>query len=1195
MQSRIRKLASGQFGDRLAQIVPNSERLEPVVPENGVYDGSVILTSQNGVPMEGFVFSSGARIEILSNTFSGVSAKIKYRIHTANLYHGDFVSGKLSFVCPGEEFQIPISAAVQREYPGADGVTVHNLEEFYRLAEVSYGQALRVFCSPNFSKIFTDDEEKLLLTYRGLVSRFGPDGLSMEEFLIAAKQKERVRFLVPDAEITIEEISENVREYCLLRKEGSGYFQLQVRSDSDFLVPEKPILTQQDFVGNQCEVAFLVQYADLHAGKNMATITVEAPFWKQEIPVVVWNMPPAEEYDSPYRFPPEYSIHRQIRRRRIAFTELYLQYRLKRIAPDTWYREASICIDDLVSLDPENVWYPILRAHVQLIGGIADDARAILERVEARRLMENPGAWAYYDFVQTRLNPTPEVLREMSAEVRELSVRYPDSEGVLWARLYLDEELARNATRKLALIRDSMLRGMRSPMILLEACELICREPYLVSEIEEFELRVLSWGARHDALNLEVAEQVCRFATLLSGFSQTLYRVLCTCVETYPQPELVSAMCAYLVQSNRVGSAYEMWYRMGMEQKVRIAGLYEHYLMSLPCIDEQSMPKELKLYFRYACNLPREQKAALLALIIRNKKTEETIYREYLPVIDAFAKEQLHCEYISYDMQVIYSDYVNREELPYEDAYAFSKLVFAKRIQFTPSETMPKVVVCNGQFRAEEVLEISDGGICACLITADYILLYEDETGRRYAFDQEIVTQDLFKVYQYRTRLLEQCPDHPYLLLDQFYGHKKLPPLPRESIRSLQRMLETGKLRRKTRGRILSRVLKEMFAQGREELLLSEFLHIDTEMLTGAENGKLITLCAAYGFYEDAYVRAMRYGISHIPLERMLFLCDHAILEHPDEPFTLELCSAVFAHGYYNMSMLEYLVNIYCGSTKQMAKIRRAAVGFLVECSSFTVRLARQMIYTSTYVEDADEIFEEAVVGGLDRLAKMAYCCLSAHRFLAEDEPMPQVACRLILEEMRNRKNVVDLCRVAGLKYLVEESEEHPENVDYFVPDVIHETVAYLLKKGMYFSFFEKLDEDCKGRFQLEEICIIDYIQEADGPEPVLMYRYDDEEEFHSVPMRHRVDWVWSVALPLFPDESLQYYVTIEGEGAQKDVSGSGLCSRKEVSVAEGQSRYAALQNLLVYCNRKDLSAGKALIAEYEKMECLVNGMFTVE
>ncbi len=565
MQNRILSVAAGEINERKPIIVCSVERIDVSVSENSVREGSFVIESTNNVDIEGRAFSTDSGIEMLTTSFGGKRIEISYRLHAESLRNGDFIVGRICLICAGEELSIDVSANVITDYPGVGDMRIKDLQSFFNLYDAAELQALSVFLSPLFPNIFTEEEEKERLLYEGFKNGSVNGKIALEEFMIALGKKERVTFEVSEQKRTEEGVCERIRDYCLIKKNGNGEFSLDISSDMEFIIPEKKRITSDEFVGSQCEVGFFIEPKFMHAGKNVGSITVSDAF--NEFVIIIEgylgatylkNRKTVSKAKSDKALTEKNDtetprFHDEIRSLKIRLARLYIQEKsgYKKI-PDFTDR-ALMILDDLLRYDPRNPWFLLMKAHANAQIEKIAEPKTLISLCDRRSVDYDPGLMAYEDLIKSIIDPSYRNMRELSAEVRELSDRFPQNEAVMFARLNIDEELSRNSTRKLGIIRDGMLRGMRSPFIYLEACRLVVSEPYLISQLSDFEIRILLWGARYRLLTRETADQICRFGASVNTYDPTLLNLLSQVAKLYPSVESVGAVCSYLVSTHTIG------------------------------------------------------------------------------------------------------------------------------------------------------------------------------------------------------------------------------------------------------------------------------------------------------------------------------------------------------------------------------------------------------------------------------------------------------------------------------------------------------------------------------------------------------------------------------------------------------------------------------------------------------------------
>ncbi len=96
----------------------------------------------------------------------------------------------------------------------------------------------------------------------------------------------------------------------------------------------------------------------------------------------------------------------------------------------------------------------------------------------------------YYDTSGTGTG----ICGRMTHEIEMIFHENPDSALLFWVLSFLEEEYYNNSAHKLRAIAHWVMSGCVSPYLYLEAYDLISHDPYLLTKLGRFEVRILRWG-----------------------------------------------------------------------------------------------------------------------------------------------------------------------------------------------------------------------------------------------------------------------------------------------------------------------------------------------------------------------------------------------------------------------------------------------------------------------------------------------------------------------------------------------------------------------------------------------------------------------------------------------------------------------------------------------------------------------------
>ena len=291
--------------------------------------------------------------------------------------------------------------------------------------------------------------------------------------------------------------------------------------------------------------------------------------------------------------------------------ELYQAYRLKKIVTGVWANETVEILNHLHAIIPDEPMYVLMKAQALVINRQRQEAEWILDAFKRDWADRHAPEWGYYLYIMTLMEREPSYVDRMTHEIEVIFHENPDSALLFWVLSFLEEDYYNNSAHKLKAIEHWVMDGCASPYLYIEAYYLIWQDPYLLTKLGSFEIRILRWAIRHQALNPDLAAQIFAVAQPNAGFDETVYQLLCAAYEIDPRPENVGFICSYLIRAQKFDVRYHNWFEMGIELELRITSLYEAYLLSL---DERAIghvPKIIQMYFQYDSNLPYRKMAIL--------------------------------------------------------------------------------------------------------------------------------------------------------------------------------------------------------------------------------------------------------------------------------------------------------------------------------------------------------------------------------------------------------------------------------------------------------------------------------------------------------------------------------------------------------------------------------------------------------
>ncbi|MGN1156452.1 MAG: DUF5717 family protein, partial [Agathobacter sp.] len=587
MRKRIKQLARGKFEYAKPQLQISEEEIAFTVIEGEDYEGSFTITSENPVKLRGLVYSTNPRMECLTPQFEGETVRIRYQFHSFGLIEGETEKGDFVIICEQNEISLSFCVSISKKYAETSVGTVKNLYDFSQLAKANWSEAFQLFYHKDFPNLIKENEIKEGMIYRGIMGA-KPSNQNMEEFLIGIRKKEKVSFSLSKTSLEFYNLRETIKESIEIKKDNWGYLEINVTCDGDFLRIEKKKIRSEDFIGSVYSFEFFIDTQELHAGRNYAQIKLSSVYETQTIEIVAGTGDKTQKKEP---------MMLQKKECQAGIMELYQAYRLKRIVTGVWANETIEILNHLHALEPEEPMHVLMKAQCLIINRQRQEAEWILDEFKREWLDRRSPIWAYYLYIMTLIEREPTYVDKLTREIEGIFHENPDSVLCFWILTFLQEQYFNNNALKLKSIGYWAMKGCSSPYLYLEAYYLIWQEPYLLTKLDDFEVRVLRWAVRHRAITKDIAIQIFRIMETEKEFKPVLYDLLCAAYEVNPKPEYVGVICSYLIKGQQYDNKYHHWFETGIELELRITSLYEAYLMSMDERKIVPVPKIIQMYF----------------------------------------------------------------------------------------------------------------------------------------------------------------------------------------------------------------------------------------------------------------------------------------------------------------------------------------------------------------------------------------------------------------------------------------------------------------------------------------------------------------------------------------------------------------------------------------------------------------------
>lgn len=1167
MRKRIQQLARGKFEYAGPLLSFSTDKVDVEVLEGKDYTGDFIITSANRVPMRGVIYTSDERMECLTPQFEGEEVRIRYQFHSSGLVEGDIQKGEFYIICNEGEYNLSFVVSVSKLYAETSIGRVRNLSDFAALAKHSMSEAQHLFYSKNFKNVLKPEEEKERLLYEGL-RKGAVLGQKVEEFLLSIAKKERVEVVPLEQMAEFYEIEESSKKILKLQRSQWGYIDIKVTSDADFLVPSKTQVTEEDFIGSVCLFEYYIEEDLLHAGKNFGRLLFELAGSEFSFEVCASRIKRLET--------PNLSGKKDLKQGRVRLTQLYIDYRLKKVVTGAWANRSIEILDHMMAIDPDKEIYPLMKAQALIVNKQRQEASWIMEEFKRSCRNRETPEWGYYLYLCTLLEREPSFVDRMAEEIELLFKKNSDSPLLFWILLFVKDSYYRNNSRRYKAIEQWIAMGTYSPYLYLEAYYLIWQDPYLLGRMGKFEIAVLNWARKQQVISRDIALQVMHIAQELREFNPFVYKILEECYRVNPKEEMLAVICAYLIKGQRYERCYHKWYALGIEYEIRITSLYEAYMMSMDDSQIESVPKMIQMYFQYDSALPYRQKAALFVNIIAGRRHQPEVYQKYRRTMEQFAMEQIENGHIGDNLAVLYDEMLRTGILNEELSHRLCNILFVHKLTCM-NKHIAQVQIWHRELAEPQTVPVINGTAYFMAYTSNYSIILEDTRGNR--FCESILYQD--EALMHPELYLEQClaltPDEWTYVLFWFEKRDKLQKTPEEIENYFEVLLSANEIGLALKQKIFLELLHkyQRGEYGLKDDTFHEYLEkMDIGMMSVAVRRQLAEVLTEIHLYEKAYGIVQLDGYDFLSSASCVALCSYAITEigFEEDDFLLGFAVSNFLQEKYNDVILIYLCKYYNATTKLMAKLWKTAGEFQIDTFDLEERLLIQMLYTTDYTPYIGQVYNSYYAGGGREQICLAYLSYFVNIYLRRDALIPGNVLIQIQERYETKQELNDVCCMGLLKYLAEKEDDLTERQMQIADELLEKYVS----KNIYFSFFRKFEKNLIQKYHLYNKFFLEYHTAPDKKVQV-NYRIG-EEEYQTEDMIEMYDGIYVKVFLLFFHETVQYYIT-ETAGEEIWVMESNALSNCSDLELESEERYALLNQML----QQGMEGNKGFIKEQMK------------
>lgn len=1178
MRARIGQIAAGRFNGTKPILAFSEETIDLSVIEGRSEAGSFVIESTNQIKICGIVYSTNPRMECLNPHFEGEKVRIRYQFNSKGLTEGDACEGKFVIVCNQIEYSLSFCARITRLYAEASTGAVKSLDDFTRLAASNWDEAYHLFYNRNFLNTIPYDNVYERLTYEGFACA-RPSGQNMEEFLIGVNKKQPVSISVDKSEEIFMASKEPQSGCFTITKDNWGYTEIRLRTDCEFIKLSKPVLTLDDFIGKTYLYEYIIDASAMHAGRNFGRIYIDGVYQSFTIDITAG----VRDDDGSIS---DIAVTKDIKECMVGIMELYTSFRLKRIVTGVWANETISILNHLHALMPDEHMYELMKAQAFIINRQRQEAKWILDDFKHSNPDKKAPIWGYYLYLMTLLEREPSYVDNMTHEVELIFYENPDSVLLFWVLLFLRDQYFDDSAGKLKDIKYWVLRGCSSPYLYIEAYYLISQDSYLIKELSVFELRILSWAVKEKALTKELAGAIFEAVDLAGGFDNRVYELLTAAYEICPEAEYVGIICSYLIKGHKNDTCFHKWFELGIENKLRLTGLYEAYLITMDDRQISPVPKIIQMYFSFDNKLPYRKLAVLYNNIIAAKETEPEVYHKYRKAMGRFAMDQAQLRHIDDNLAVLYEDMLELGFINEELSAAFSDIIYTHKL-IVFDKRIVRAIIYQNEMKEPQIVPVTDQCAYFELFSNDYVILFEDSRGYRYVKSISYRLQRLMDAEKYLDRCISLSPDRPQYIVSHFKHVRDYSDFTKDDLKLFKPVFYSESFSDSYKAVMGYRILKYCQLHDYEDYVRPFLQSINFDTLQKDARKYLIDMLVSNRLYEKAYDMAMEYGIDMLAAASKVVLCENALkVQHVDDDFMVQLAISAFKTGKYSDLVLKYLCENYTGPTDELINLWHAADKFSISSMKLDERILEQGIYTQIEPEKISDIFMEYYKRAGNEKLILAYISLVAHGYLHSGGCKADFIFDIIEKRFIGNRTLNDACQLALLKHFAEKTDITQAELE--IEDTL---LKYYIYNNMYFGFFARLDYRLLEKYFLYDKAFLQY-ESTPGTHVVLHYsRDEDGEEFNSEDMVEMYDGIYVKTFVIFFGELIRYYITEEHDNSI-EVKESNRLTCNNIPGDNDHSRYNLINEMIISDTLSDETTLKSNIDEYKRLDAATKQLF---
>lgn len=1179
MREYMNRLARGSFTYDRPQLT-----LEPQKFQTGItagkkteYEFQICSTD----PVKGIIYSSLDNVRLKEHEFNGTVANIRFCVDADGYHAGDHIKGELLLISTSGEQSLEYDFEVLAESYETEGETITDLFQFALLAVKRPQEAAQLFESDTFRELFLKQDMALRSLYE-LLKKNQDVQLAMEEFLVAAKKKEPVTYTLEENQKEYHEFTESQKDVIALIRSGQGYSSLKITTDADFLIPERDLLTQEDFTGNRYELAYRIEKEKMHAGNNCGRILITSFNQTLVYEVNVHNVSMT-------------CIHKDRKQAIVGLIREYLDFRMKRLDTAQWIEHTNHILDRIRGIEQDETLFSLIQAQMYFAQKRQEDGLWLLDHVKDQVMLskgQNPELYAYYLYVNTLAIREQSYTDEVIGIIERYYEQGHDDFPMLWFLFYLDAPAFKNKSIRLTRMKDLYHDGCSSPIMYYEALSIFNKEPVLLRVLNHFELQVIRFGCKYQLISEDLAGHICDLIQNEKVAAPTYLKILNSLYEKYDSDEILTVLVTHLIRNELVGTEYVSLYEKGILRGLRITRLYEYYIMSLNQKEMPRLPKMVLMYFGYESQLAYGGKAYLYANIISNREQMPDILLKFDSQIEKFAYEQIRLGHVNDNLNIIYH-YIWKEQMISEETAGFmNRYLFTCRINVFDDRIVNVIV------KHKEICESSSYPV---LNKVSFIPIYTEGAAIAFQYEDGTIRKGNVQYEMERLctdiSLLEQiqsyCQDDIWLILYRQEMARKNHSWEDSNALDCWMVMNYDGLEDWFKKQVNSWLINYYHDHYQGDEFQTIYAGITQKDLANHDAVLLTECCITDAMYEDAFDLIRSFGYSNVRTEKLILLARHMIeiYDHTEDELLTSVCEYLFESQKYEKEILFYLSRYYNGTNLKMYELWKACRNYDVDCFDLTERLIAQMVFTGEYKGHMAEVFHAYYECGGDPHVVEGYVAYHAFLYFVKNVKTDEIVFEVLEKNQIEDSNAPEICRLALLKHY---SEIAAQGLSSEQKRLSQRILQNMCAEGKLFPFFRKFAGVLELPYHMVDQTVVEYHANPNHKVEIhyqISGELSTDRQEHIEVMKCATFGVFTKSFTLFYSEHLTYYFTEESNGEILKTEQASL-EYDQMDLAHTDGRFEYINDMLASRDLHDMTTLKKLMNGYCVNDYCVNQIF---